>query len=255
MLAANPDLRALFVQTDQPTIGAARHKSGRRQGQVLTAAFDGIPEFIELPCSGELLVSGMQQPYLMGQQAADALLRHLDGDTPEKLITVPIPPSHAPTSIPCCRPSSRPCSPMKSEQNAGSPAQRPRMPFLHRTLRLFLTFAASTRRSAPRARSTAPISNCAPAKSMPCWARMARANPRFPRSSRATCAPMPVTSTSTAAPGADIRPRRARERAGDRDAGNPTRAGSERAREPLPARTGPAGAFAARRCAGARTPS
>ena len=26
MLAANPDLRALFVQTDQPTIGAARHK-------------------------------------------------------------------------------------------------------------------------------------------------------------------------------------------------------------------------------------
>ena len=74
MLAANPDLRALFVQTDQPTIGAARHKSGRRQGQVLTAAFDGIPEFIELPCLGELLVSGMQQPYLMGQQAADALL-------------------------------------------------------------------------------------------------------------------------------------------------------------------------------------
>ena len=43
---------------------------------------------------------------------------------------------------------------MKSEQNAGSPAQRPRMPFLHRTLRLFLTFAASTRRSAPRARSS-----------------------------------------------------------------------------------------------------
>ena len=50
---------------------------------MLTAAFDGIPEFIELLCSGELLVSGMQQPHLMGQQAADALLRHLDGDTPE----------------------------------------------------------------------------------------------------------------------------------------------------------------------------
>jgi ribose transport system substrate-binding protein len=44
MLTANPDMRGMFIQTDQPTIGALRAiKAAHRDGQILVAAFDGIP--------------------------------------------------------------------------------------------------------------------------------------------------------------------------------------------------------------------
>ncbi|MET1026197.1 MAG: substrate-binding domain-containing protein [Dongiaceae bacterium] len=91
MLVANPNMRGLFVQTDQPAIGAVRAiKAARRQGEVLVAAFDGIPEFVDLLKSGDIVVSGMQQPYLMGEKSAEALFTHLEGGKPEKEILVPI---------------------------------------------------------------------------------------------------------------------------------------------------------------------
>ena len=91
MLTANPGMRGLFVQTDSPAIGATRAiKAARRDGEVLLAAFDGIPEFIPLLESGELVASGMQQPYLMGQESGNAMVQHLAGETPDKEIVVPI---------------------------------------------------------------------------------------------------------------------------------------------------------------------
>jgi len=91
MLTANPDMRGLFIQTDQPAIGALRAiKAARRNGEVLVAAFDGIPEFVDLLKSGDLVVSGMQQPFLMGVNSGEALLEVLDGKTPKTEITVPI---------------------------------------------------------------------------------------------------------------------------------------------------------------------
>lgn len=91
MLTANPDMRGLFVQTDQPTIGALRAiKAARRSGEVLVAAFDGIPDFVELLKNEEIVASGMQQPYLMGVRSAEAMFEHLDGGTPDKEIVVPI---------------------------------------------------------------------------------------------------------------------------------------------------------------------
>jgi ABC-type sugar transport system substrate-binding protein len=91
MMTANPNMKSLFVQTDQPAIGALRAiKAARRNGEVLVAAFDGIPEFVPLLQSGELVASGMQQPFLMGTTSANALFDHLDGKTPEKEILVPI---------------------------------------------------------------------------------------------------------------------------------------------------------------------
>ncbi|WP_300009532.1 substrate-binding domain-containing protein [uncultured Roseobacter sp.] len=91
MITANPDMAGMFVQTDGPTLGALRAiKAARMDGDVLVAAFDGIPEFVPLLQSGELVVSGMQQPYLMGVRSAEAMVEHLGGGTPEKEITVPI---------------------------------------------------------------------------------------------------------------------------------------------------------------------
>ena len=91
MTTANPDMTGLFVQTDGPTLGALQAiKSARLTGEVLVAGFDGVPEFVPLLQSGELVVSGMQQPYLMGQESARAMVAHLNGETPEKEILVPI---------------------------------------------------------------------------------------------------------------------------------------------------------------------
>ena len=91
MITANPGMGGMFVQTDGPTLGALRAiKAARMDGEVLVAAFDGIPEFVPLLQSGELVASGMQQPYLMGVRSAEAMVEHLDGGTPEKEITVPI---------------------------------------------------------------------------------------------------------------------------------------------------------------------
>ena len=91
MTTANPEMKGLFVQTDGPTLGALQAiKSARLTGEVLVAGFDGVPEFVPLLQSGELVVSGMQQPYLMGQESARAMVAHLDGKTPEKEVLVPI---------------------------------------------------------------------------------------------------------------------------------------------------------------------
>ena len=91
ILTANPGLRGLFIQTDQPAMGALRAiKAARKDGEVLVAAFDGIPDFVPLLESGDLVVSGMQQPYLMGVRSGEAMIDVLDGKTPDKEITVPI---------------------------------------------------------------------------------------------------------------------------------------------------------------------
>ncbi len=91
MLTAHPDMRGLFIETDQPTIGALRAlQATRREGQVLVAAYDGIPEFVKLLKEGKIVASGMQQPYLMGERSALSLLAYLDGGKPDKTIIVPI---------------------------------------------------------------------------------------------------------------------------------------------------------------------
>lgn len=91
MITANPAMAGMFVQTDGPTLGALRAiKAARMDGDVLVGAFDGIPEFVPLLQSGELIVSGMQQPYLMGVRSGEAMMEHLSGGTPEEEITVPI---------------------------------------------------------------------------------------------------------------------------------------------------------------------
>ena len=90
MLTANPGMRGLWIQTDQPTLGALRALKTGRRDDVLVAAFDGTPELVDLIKQGQVVGSGMQQPYLMGEKSAEALLAHMDGQTPEKQINVPI---------------------------------------------------------------------------------------------------------------------------------------------------------------------
>ena len=91
MVNAHPDMHGVFVETDQASLGALRAlRMMGRQRSILVAAFDGIPDFVSLIADGVMVGSGMQQPYLMGQLAARAMLDYLDGKTPERQITVPI---------------------------------------------------------------------------------------------------------------------------------------------------------------------
>ena len=91
MLTAHPDMRGLFIETDQPTLGALRAlHAARRENDVALAAFDGIPEFVPLIESGRIVADGMQQPYLMGVRSAEALFTHFAGQTPPKHVLVPI---------------------------------------------------------------------------------------------------------------------------------------------------------------------
>ena len=53
MLTGAPNLRGLFVEVDQPTLGALQAiKAANRSDDVLVASFDGIPEFVDLLKSG-----------------------------------------------------------------------------------------------------------------------------------------------------------------------------------------------------------
>lgn len=91
MMTANPDLRAIFVQSDIQSIGAQRAvRAARKADDIIVAGFDGTPELLEMIQSGDIIGSGMQQPYLIGFTAAEQLLNHIGGESTEKEILLPI---------------------------------------------------------------------------------------------------------------------------------------------------------------------
>lgn len=52
--------------------------------------FDAEPEFIEMIKKEELVVVGMQQPFLIGESAIQAMDEHLHGKVVQKNIEFPI---------------------------------------------------------------------------------------------------------------------------------------------------------------------
>jgi ribose transport system substrate-binding protein len=91
MLTAQPDMRGLFIEADEPAMGGLRAiKTSRRQDSLVFIAFDGIPEMVDPIKSGAIAAAGMQQPYLLGVRAAEAMFAHLAGETPPKNVEVPV---------------------------------------------------------------------------------------------------------------------------------------------------------------------
>ena len=88
---AEPNLRALWLQTSdeyQAALDAIR--DAELQDRILLVAFDAEPEFIDLIANGTLISSAMQQPFLMGEKAAQNLIQHLQGKPVPKESRLPV---------------------------------------------------------------------------------------------------------------------------------------------------------------------
>ncbi|MBF0220317.1 MAG: substrate-binding domain-containing protein [Gammaproteobacteria bacterium] len=80
LIAANPELRALWLQGSDRYQGALDAiAAAGKQGEILLLCFDAEPEFLDLIPQGTLVGAGMQQPFLIGEEAVDALDAHLKG--------------------------------------------------------------------------------------------------------------------------------------------------------------------------------
>jgi ABC-type sugar transport system substrate-binding protein len=91
ILAKSPTIRGLFIETDQPVEGALQAlKAAKKTNDVLIVSFDAMPDVADLLKSGTLIAVGMQQPYLMGNKAAEALIGSLHGQPQPKQLLVPI---------------------------------------------------------------------------------------------------------------------------------------------------------------------
>ena len=95
LIQDNPQLRAIWLQGSNRYRGAldAIWESGKT-GQILLICFDAEPEFLAMIRSGDLVAAGMQQPFLMGETAVEAMHRHLSGAPVEKVQRLPVLPVH-----------------------------------------------------------------------------------------------------------------------------------------------------------------
>ena len=91
MLTANPELRGVFVEAANASLGALRAiQASRRSDDTLLVAFDGLPEFVDLIKKGDLVASAMQQPYLMGAKAAESVIDSIEGKPTQHEIALPV---------------------------------------------------------------------------------------------------------------------------------------------------------------------
>ncbi|QFI36360.1 ribose ABC transporter substrate-binding protein RbsB [Moritella marina ATCC 15381] len=89
MLAANPDVQAVFAQNDEMALGALRavQASGK---DVLIVGFDGTKDGIAAVNRGILGATIAQQPGLIGALGVEAADKVLKGQPVEKSIAVPL---------------------------------------------------------------------------------------------------------------------------------------------------------------------
>lgn len=91
LIATNADLRALWLQGSDRYQGALDAiAAAGKQGQILLVCFDAEPEFLEMIPKGILAGAGMQQPFLMGEEAVSAMDTHLKGQAVEQKRLLPV---------------------------------------------------------------------------------------------------------------------------------------------------------------------
>jgi len=91
LIKESSDLRAIWLQGSDRYQAAldAIHDAGK-QDEILLITFDAEPEFLDLIPKRILVGAGMQQPFLMGEKAVEALHAHLQGEAVEKEVKLPV---------------------------------------------------------------------------------------------------------------------------------------------------------------------
>ncbi|KXF82839.1 ribose ABC transporter substrate-binding protein RbsB [Enterovibrio coralii] len=89
MLAANPDVQAVFAQNDEMALGALRavQASGK---DIMIVGFDGTEDGIAAVNRGKLAATIAQQPELIGAIGVEVADKMLKGQAVEKSIPVPL---------------------------------------------------------------------------------------------------------------------------------------------------------------------
>ena len=89
LLAANPDVQAVFAQNDEMALGALRavQASGK---QVMLVGFDGTDDGIAAVKRGKLAATIAQQPDQIGALGVETAVKVLKGEQVEKYIPVPL---------------------------------------------------------------------------------------------------------------------------------------------------------------------
>lgn len=96
LIAAHPDLRALWLQgSDRYQAALDAIADAGKAGQILLICFDAEPEFLDLIPKGILVAAGMQQPFLMGEEAVAAMDAHLKGARVPRQTRLPVLPVSA----------------------------------------------------------------------------------------------------------------------------------------------------------------
>ena len=89
LLAANPDVKAVFAQNDEMALGALRATQAAGK-QVLIVGFDGTDDGKAAVKSGKLGATVAQQPALIGAIGVETADKVLKGESVEKYIPVPL---------------------------------------------------------------------------------------------------------------------------------------------------------------------
>jgi ribose transport system substrate-binding protein len=89
LLAANPDVQAVFAQNDEMALGALRaiQASGK---DILIVGFDGTEDGLAAVKRGKLGATIAQQPDLIGALGVETAAKVLKGESVEKSIPVPL---------------------------------------------------------------------------------------------------------------------------------------------------------------------
>ena len=91
LIAAGPDLRALWLQgSDRYQAALDAIADSGRKDRMLLICFDAEPEFVDLIRKGVLVGAGIQQPFLMGEKAVDAMHTYLNGGQPPEHMRLPV---------------------------------------------------------------------------------------------------------------------------------------------------------------------
>ena len=89
LLAAHPDVKAVFAQNDEMALGALRATQAAGK-QVLIVGFDGTDDGKAAVKSGKLGATVAQQPALIGAIGVETADKMLKGEAVEKYIPVPL---------------------------------------------------------------------------------------------------------------------------------------------------------------------